>query len=94
MLEKVKMALRFDDNNLDEEIQDSIDAAIADLKLCGVVESKIVITDPLIIRAIKTFCKSEFSSDEREANRYRYSYEMLRDHLTMSIDYNTEVVTP
>jgi len=46
----------------------------------------------LILRAVKTFCKAEYSSDDKEAARYRQSYEMLRNHLTMSIDYNTEVV--
>ena len=93
LLDKVKLALRIDDDSLDVDIQDSIDAAIADLKLCGVVESKIVETDPLIVRAIKTFCKSEFSGDERESNRYRHSYEMLKEHLSMSMDYAYFTVT-
>lgn len=62
ILDKIKLALRIDDDDLDEEIQDSIDAAKADLKLSGILESKIVETDPLIIRAIKTFCKCEFSN--------------------------------
>lgn len=92
MLEKIKLALRIDDDILDEEIQDSIDAAKADLKLSGILESKIVETDPLIIRAIKTFCKIEFSTDDKEAERYRNSYEMLKDHLALSIDYTVEVI--
>lgn len=94
LIDKVKIALRFDDNSLDEDIQDSIEAAIADLILCGVLESKIVETDSLIIRAVKTFCKAEFTSDDREAVRYREAYEMIRNHLSMSTDYNTDVVTP
>lgn len=94
LIDKVRTSLKIDDNSQDEDIQDTIDAAIADLKLCGVLESKIIETDPLIIRAIKTFCKSEFSTDEKEANRYREAYEMVRNHLSMSIDYNTEVITP
>lgn len=90
MLEKIKLALRIDTSALDEDIQDTIDAAKADLKLCGVLESKIVDTDPLIIRVVKTFCKYEFSSDDKESAKYKDSYEMLRDHLAVSIDY-TEV---
>lgn len=92
ILDKVKLVLRIDDTVLDEDIQDTINAAMADIKLCGVLESKIVETDTLILRAIKTFCKAEYSSDEKEADRYRQSYEMLRNHLSMSIDYNTVVV--
>lgn len=91
MLEKVKLSLRYDDNSLDEDIQDTIDAAIADLKLSGVLENKIIETDPLIIRAIKIFCKAEFSTDDKESNRFRNSYEMLRDHLCLSTEYCTEV---
>ena len=92
MFDKIKLVLRIDDNTFDEDIQDTIDSAMADLKLCGVLESKIVETDTLILRAIKTFCKAEYSSDDKESNRYRQSYEMLRNHLSMSVDYNVEPV--
>ncbi|HZK53576.1 MAG TPA: head-tail connector protein [Desulfosporosinus sp.] len=91
-LEKVKTTLRIDDDSLDEDIQDTIDSATGDLKLCGITEEKIVETDPLILRAVKTFCKAEYSSDEKETDRYRQSYEMLRNHLSMSVDYNQLVV--
>lgn len=94
MLEKIKFALRIDESILDEEIQDTIDAAKADLELCGVLKTKIVETDPLIIRAIKTFCKSEFSNDDKESSKYKEAYEMLRDHLSLSIDYSVEVLIP
>lgn len=92
MLEKIKLSLRVDSDDLDEEIQDTIDACKLDLKLSGVVESKIVDTDSLIIRAIKTFCKAEFSSDNVEAKRYINSYNMLKNHLCLSTDYTVEVV--
>lgn len=92
LLNKVKTCLRIDDTYLDEDIQDTIDAAFNDLKLCGIMQSKIVETDPLILRAVKIFCKAEYSVDEKEAARYRQSYEMLRDHLSMSMDYKAAVV--
>jgi len=94
LLEKIKLALRVDDDSLDEDIQDTIDAAVSDLKLSGIIESKIVETDPLIIRAVKTFCKAEFSSDDKESTKYKESYDMLKIHLSLSIDYNTEVLIP
>lgn len=93
LLDKVKLALRIDDIDLDDDIQDTIDAATADLKLCGILENKITETDPLILRAIKTFCKAEFSTDVNEAERYKESYAMIRNHLALSIDYTTEVAT-
>lgn len=93
LLEKIKLALRVEDMILEDDIQDTINAAKADLKLCGIVESKIVETDTLIVRAIKTYCKAEYSSDQKESSRYNESYYMLRNHLSMSIDYNTIEVT-
>lgn len=92
MLEKIRLALRIDETELDEEIQDTIEAAKSDLKLCGVLESKIVETDPIILRAIKTFCKAEFSNDDKEAARLKESYEMIRNHLCLSIEYTQDVV--
>ncbi|WP_251861964.1 head-tail connector protein [Clostridium sp. Marseille-Q2269] len=90
MLEKIKLVLRFDDDEFDGDIGETIEAAKADLELCGVDKNKINETDPLILRAIKTFCKAEFSTDIKEAERYRKSYESIRDHMTLSKDY-TEV---
>lgn len=87
LIDKVKLSLRIDDNSLNEEIQDSIDAAQADLKLSGILESKIVETDALILRAIKIFCKAEFSTDDGESARYKDSYNMLKTHLCLSSDY-------
>lgn len=91
MLEKIKLSLRIDSDDLDEEIQDAIDSCKADLKLSGVLESKIVGGDSLILRAVKVFCKSEFSTDDREAERYRKSFQMLKDHLCLSVEYTVEV---
>lgn len=87
MLEKIKLALRIDDNDLDSEINDEIEAAKADLILSGVLKENIIDDDPLIIRAIKIYCKIEFSSSEQEAERYKNSYDMLKSHLTLSSDY-------
>lgn len=92
MLEKIKLALRIDSDDLDEEIKDSIDAAKSDLKLSGVQEDKIDDSDSLIVRAIKVYCKAEMSTDNVEAERYRKSYEMLRDHLCLSVDYTGDII--
>ena len=90
MLEKIKLSLRVDSDDLDEEIQDTIDSAKLDLKLSGIDEDKIIDMDPLILRAIKVFCKAEFSSDNTESNRFRKCYEMLRDHLALSTEYSSK----
>ena len=91
LLEKVKKSLRKSGDHLDDEIIDLIDAAKCDLKLSGVHESKIVDSDPLIIRAITTYCKANFGYDNNEADRFQKSYDMLKMHMTMSIDYTEGV---
>jgi uncharacterized phage protein (predicted DNA packaging) len=94
ILDDVKKALRISGNVLDTEVQDLIDAAEADLQLSGVHSSKIADSDPLIKRAITVYCKAHFGWDNPEAERFAQSYIMLKQHLALSIEYTTEVVTP
>ena len=66
MLEKVKLALRIKTTAFDEEIQGLIVAALADLGVGGVIT---VEDDPLVTRAVITYCKLNFgepSDPERE----------------------------
>jgi len=51
MLQKIKDSMRIDGDEHNEELQDLIDTAKALLKEVGVIESKIVDTDPLIRKA-------------------------------------------
>jgi len=90
MLTKVKKALRISNTTFDDEIQDLIDGALSDLQLSGVVNA--VETDALIIRAVVTYCKANFGWDNPDSEKLQMSYEMLKRHLTMSVDYNTLVV--
>ena len=90
MLTKVKKALRISNTAFDDEIQDLIEGALSDLQLSGVVNA--VETDSLIIRAVVTYCKANFGWDNPDSEKLQMSYEMLKQHLTMSVDYNTAVV--
>lgn len=87
MLESVKRALRVTVSDFDEEIQDLIDAAKRELEIAGVDKDKIVDTDKLIRRAIITYCKANFGYDNPEAERFQQSYDMLKQHLSLSYDY-------
>jgi uncharacterized phage protein (predicted DNA packaging) len=88
MLEDVKLAIRISNTAYDGELQDLIDEAKADMKSRGILEAKIVDTDPLIKRAIKTYCKANFGLNNPDSEKLQASYEAIRDHLTMSLDYN------
>ena len=86
MLDKVKLYLKIDFDDLDSEIADLIEEAKADLILSGISKKKIEEEDILVQRAIKIFCKAEYS-DTKDSERYKKSYEMLKDHLSLSMDY-------
>lgn len=93
LLDDVKTALRVSGTALDFEVQDLIDAAKADLQLSGVHPSKIIDTDPLIKRAVVVYCKAHFGWDNPEADRFAKSYDMLKQHLTLSTEYTEAVST-
>ena len=86
MLNSVKTSLRINNTAFDSEILDLIEAAKMDLKISGV--NKIDETDPLIKRAITLYVKSNFGWDNPDSERLQESYNMLKQHLSLSGDYN------
>lgn len=93
LLDDVKKTLRIGaaTTDFDGEIQDLIDAVKADIALAGVVA--VDDTDPLIKRAIATYCKANFGYDNPDAERLQKSYDMLKAHLTLAQDYATFAIT-
>ena len=88
MLEKVREALRLDDDCLDGEINDLILACIADLKLNGIVN--IVEDDPLILQAVKTYAKAHFDISNQDFEKLVSSYESLKSHLSLTEEYTVK----
>lgn len=84
MLEKVKLALRIVTNAFDDEIQDLISAALADLGIAGV--DNVEESDPLIIRAVITYCKANFG-EATEYERLKASYDEQKAQLQMATGY-------
>ncbi len=82
----MKTALRISHGVLDAEIQDLIDAAKLDLSISGVTLIEDV--DPLIIRAVITYCKANFGLENVDSEKYQQSYNMLKNHLALAGDYN------
>ena len=77
----------------DGEITDLISAARSDLKLSGVLESKVNDdTDALIKRAIVVYCKANFGWNNPDAEKLQQSYDMLKMHLSLSQEYTVEAV--
>ena len=86
MLDSIKLSLRISNTAFDIEILDLIEAAEIDLMISGV--NKIDSEDPLIKRAITIYVKAHFGYDHPDASRFEESYINLKQHLSMSIDYN------
>lgn len=88
MLDKVKLALRLSTDAFDSELEDLIVAAKADLGIAGV--DTVIETDPLIARAVITFCKFNFGSpDDVEWQRLKKSYDEQKAQLGMNSNYTT-----
>ncbi|OAH60749.1 DNA-packaging protein [Domibacillus aminovorans] len=91
MLDDVKLALRISNTAFDSEINDLISAAEADLRIAGVhFESSS--GDALIKRAVITYCKANFGYDNPDADRFKDSYIMLKQHLSLAGDYRESMV--
>ena len=86
MLQAVKLAMRpaIKTNAYDDEINDLIKAAKADLELAGI--RNVVDTDPLIRQAIKTYCRLHFGNPE-EPEKLERAYNTQKGQLQGSSKY-------
>lgn len=92
MLDAVKKSLRISNDYFNDEIEDLIESARLDLVQSGISFDKAKSdTDPLIRRAIITYCKANFGLADKDTvsvkEMYQKSYEMIKQHLSLSGDY-------
>lgn len=96
ILDDVKAALRISASTtlFNTEVSDLIAAARDDLRLSGVLTTKVTNdADTLIRRAITVYCKANFGYDNADADRLQKSYDMIKAHLTLSQEYTAFDVT-
>lgn len=88
LLEKVKLTLRITEDTFDAEITDLINACLSDLGVAGVSTDMLadVYTDPLIIMAVKTYCRAHFGEPD-EYERLKASYDEQKAQLSMYSGY-------
>ena len=84
LLDKVKLALRITTQAFDSEITDLIAAALADLGLAGVIVDDE--TDPLIIRAVTTYCRVNFGQPD-DYDRLKSAYDEQKAQLRTATGY-------
>lgn len=87
MLNKVKLALRINNDAYDTEINSLIRACKKELELAGIAFSNINSNDEMIIQAVILYCKAYFGFDNADADRYIKSYESLKTFLCTNNKY-------
>lgn len=87
---KIKNSIRIKHSALDDDIEDTIRAALQDLGVCGVTAPPAEEAgefDPLILNAVKLFCKVEYTDDPNKAAEYQRRYDSLKSCLMMAEGY-------
>lgn len=84
LLSKVKDDLRMSHDKLDEDVLDDISSCKDDLALAGV--ENITDDDPLIIRAVKLYCRWTHDFNGK-GDMYQTYYERLKNSLSLSGKY-------
>lgn len=84
ILSAVKLALRITTDAFDAELADLIDAAVADMGIAGVIHDST--EDPLIRRAVITYCKMHFGEPD-EYDRLKASYDEQKGQLGTATGY-------
>ena len=85
MLEAVRLALPVTSRAYDAEIADLINAALMDLETNG-VDAMNMQTDPLIVQAVKTYCRAHFRSPA-DYERLAAAYDAQKGHLMNATGY-------
>lgn len=85
LLEKVKLALRIKTDAFDSELNELISAAATDLGIAGVLV-KSENPEPILSRAIITYCKMSFGLPE-DYDRLKRSYDEQKAQLSNATGY-------
>ena len=84
-ISKVKLALRISHSVLDDDVEADIDACLADLKVCGIINPDEA--DPLIYNAVKLYCRSLYTDDTVKSAEWLRRYNALKACLMMAEGY-------
>ena len=90
MLEKVKLALRITTDAFNEELSDLIESAEADMDLIGIAGAE---TDPLIRRAVITYCRMNFGEPD-DYDKLKEFYDEQKAQMQISSQYKMTEVIP
>lgn len=84
ILDAVKIALRITTDAFDGELTEMIEAAQADLRLAGIVN--LDTGDPLVRRAVITYCRLNFGQPD-DYDRLKRGYDEQKAQMGMATGY-------
>jgi len=88
LIDKAKDVLDITSDTFDEEIEDLVAAALLDLGIAGVDADIVSDSDPLIVRAVLTYCKAHFGEPaDTTYQRLKASYDEQKAQLQMATGY-------
>ena len=85
-LASIKLALRIAGDAFDNELTQLAQAAVLDMHIAGARGSGMVLTDPLVLQAVITYCKMRFGEPD-EYDRLKKSYDEQKAQLSMASGY-------
>lgn len=86
VINSIKLALRITTDAFNSELTDLLNAALLDLGIAGVTNDDI--NDPLILRAVITYCKIHFGQPD-DYDRLKRSYDEQKAQLATATGYTT-----
>lgn len=86
VLAKVKLSMRITTDVFDSELSDLIYAALADLGIAGANGEGVNLQDPLVLRAVTTYCQMHFGLPD-DYDRLKKSYDEQKAQLSMATGY-------
>lgn len=86
VINSIKLALRITTDAFNAELTDLLNAALLDLGIAGVTNDDI--NDPLILRAVITYCKLHFGQPD-DYDRLKRSYDEQKAQLATATGYTT-----
>ena len=86
VINSIKLALRITTDAFNAELTDLLNAALLDLGIAGVTNDDI--NDPLILRAVITYCKLHFGQPD-DYDRLKRSYDEQKAQLSTATGYPT-----
>lgn len=84
ILGSVRLALRISTINFNDELEELVEAALGDLGIAGVTKQDT--DDPLVRRAVITYCKMHFGEPD-DYDRLKKSYDEQKAQLQTATGY-------